>query len=112
MTATKLAKIANISRQTAQRAIEGLPVSTVVIGKIAEALGINPTEFLDNGGKIMLSKKTVTIVTDDGMPKDVELSVDDSGKMFAAWSEDAQKAFAQYFSEKQQAESNGGQTTC
>lgn len=50
----------------------------------------------------MFSKKTVTIETDDGVKKDVEISVDDSGKFFAVWGtdEEIQKAFAQYLLEK------------
>ena len=95
MTATSLAQLANISRQTAQRAMEGLTVSTAVIGKVADALGIDAMEFLD-GGKHMTTKKTVTIIRDDGTTKEVEIFVDDSGKMFAAWGtdEEIQKAFA------------------
>ncbi len=92
MTATSLAQLANISRQTAMRAMEGLTVSTVVIGKVADALGIDAMEFLD-GGKHMTTKKTVTII---------EILVDDSGKAVGYWGDDdddAQKAFAKHLSD-------------
>ena len=101
MTATSLAQLANISRQTAMRAMEGLTVSTVVIGKVADALGIDAMEFLD-GGKHMTTKKTVTIIRDDGTTKEVEILVDDSGKAVGYWGDDdddAQKAFAKHLSD-------------
>ena len=87
--------------------LNGFSSSAPIIAKVAETLGIDPMEFLENGGKNMLSKKTITIVKDDGTKKDVEISVDESGKMFAFWGVDdtaAQKAFAQYLSEKKSAE--------
>ena len=101
MTATSLAQLANISRQTAQRAMEGLTVSTAVIGKIADALGIDAMEFLD-GGKNMTTKKIVTITRDDGTTREVEILADETNKTFSAWGddEDIRKAFAQYFKQK------------
>ena len=104
MTATslaQLAQLANISRQTAQRAMEGLTVSTAVIGKIADALGIDAMEFLD-GGKNMTTKKTVTITRDDGTTREVEILADETNKTFSAWGddEDIREAFAQYFKQK------------
>lgn len=108
MTIAELARKAGISHQSAQRAIEGEAVSAVIIGKVAEALDFNAMDFLDIGGKNMFTKKTVTIESSDGTRKDVEISVDDSGKAYAFWGDDdddAQKAFAQYYlSEKKKAE--------
>ena len=107
MAVAELARRAGISHASAQRAVDGEKVAAPIIAKVADTLGIDAMEFLENGGKKMLSKKTVTIVKDDGTKKDVEISVDETGKMFAFWGEDdtaAQKAFAQYLSEKKSAE--------
>ena len=95
MTVAELARAAGVSHKSAQRAVNGEAVHAVVIGKVADALGIDAMEFLD-GGKHTTTKKTVTIIRDDGTTKEVEIFVDDSGKMFAAWGtdEEIQKAFA------------------
>lgn len=107
MTVAELARRAGISHASAQRAVDGKKVAAPIIAKVAETLGIDPMEFLEKGGKKMLSKKTVTIVKDDGTKKEVEISVDETGKAFAFWGEGdeaARKAFAQYLSEKKSAE--------
>ena len=100
-TVAELARKAGVAHRTAQRAIEGEAVAAPLIGKIANALGIDAMEFLD-GGKNMFTKKTVTITRDDGTTKEVEISVDDTGKTVVAWGddEDVRRAFAQYFAEQ------------
>lgn len=108
MTISELAHKAGVAYQSAQRAVDGEKVGANIIGKLAAALGVDPMQYLE-GGKKMLSKKTVTITRDDGTTKDVELSISENekGLSFAYWDEedsDAQKAFAQYFSQKQKAE--------
>lgn len=103
-TVAELARKAGIAQGSAQRAVNGNSVAAPIIAKVAAALGIDPLEFLE-GGKDMFTKKTVTITRDDGTKKEVEISVDDTGKMLTVWGDDEeiQKAFAQYFSQKQKA---------
>lgn len=106
MPVAELARKAGIGQNSAQRALEGKKVAAPIVAKVAAALSIDPMEFLEFGGKSMLSKKIVTIETDDGKEKAVELSVDDSGKSFTVWSEDdddIQKAIAKYLTEKKKA---------
>ena len=102
MPVAELARKANISHQSAQRALEGKNVSAVIIARVANALGIDPMEFLEIGGESMFSKKTVTIVKEDGTSKEVEILVDDSGKAVGYWGDDdddAQKVFAKHLSD-------------
>lgn len=108
MTVTDLARLAGVAYLSAKRAVEGEKVAAPIIMKICDALGIDPMEFLDNGGKHMTTKKVVKITREDGTTKDVELSISESekGLSFTYWGEedaDAHKAFAQYFSQKQKA---------
>lgn len=103
MTVAELARKAGISHASAQRAVEGEKVAAPIIAKVADTLGIDPMNFLDNGVKKMFVKKVVTIEADDGTKKDVELAVDETGKTFALWSEDDSdfpKAFAKFLAEK------------
>ena len=101
MTIADLARKAGVAHRSAERAVEGEAVAAPIIAKVADALGIDAMEFLD-GGKRMFNKQTVTITRDDGTKKDVEISVDDTGKTVVAWGDDEeiQKAFAQYFAEQ------------
>ena len=101
MTIADLARKAGVAHRSAERAVEGVAVAAPIINKIADALGINAMEFLD-GGKIMTTKKTVTITRDDGTTREVEILADETNKTFSAWGddEDIHKAFAQYFKQK------------
>lgn len=103
-TVAELARKAGIAQSSAQRAVNGNSVAAPIIAKVADALGVDPLAYLE-GEKRMFNKKTVTITRNDGTKKDVEISVDDTGKMLALWGDDEeiQKAFAQYFSQKQKA---------
>ena len=105
MTVAELARKAGIANASAQRAVEGKKVAAPIIAKVADALGIAPMDYLDEG-KTMLRKKTITIEKDDGTKKAVELSVDDSEEFFTVWSsddDDIQKAIAGYLAEKKKA---------
>ena len=97
MTLSELAHKAGVAYQSAQRAVDGEKVGANIIGKIAAALNIDPMQYLE-GGKKMLSKKTVTITRDDGTKADVTLYVDDSDNLRGYWGEDADalKAYRQY----------------
>ena len=101
MTIADLARKAGVAHRSAERAVEGVAVAAPIINKIADALGINAMEFLD-GGKIMTTKKTVTITRDDGTTREVEILADETNKTFSAWGddEDVREAFAQYFKQK------------
>ncbi len=98
MTIAELAHRAGIANKTAQRAVDGEKVSAVVVGKVADALGINALDFIEERGKNMMTKKVVTVEDSNGEKKDVEILVDESGKTFAYWGEDtdAQKAYEKY----------------
>ena len=46
MTIRQLAKDAGVSEKTADRAVNGLPITAVVVSRIADALGFNPLDVL------------------------------------------------------------------
>ena len=46
MTIQQLAKIAGVAYRSAERAVNGVPVSAPVVGKIARALDFNAVDFL------------------------------------------------------------------
>ena len=73
MSVAEFARKANVSHQSAQRALEGKNISAVIIARVADALSIDPMEFLEIGGESMFGKKTVTIVKEDGTSKEVEI---------------------------------------
>ena len=99
----QLARRANCSPQTIWRALNGFPISSKAVGKIADALGVDTMEFLEIGGTNMFTKKKILIEGTDGKKDVVEISVDDETKTVAAWGDDDEihKAFEQYFSEEQ-----------
>ena len=103
MTIAELARRAGISNQTAQRAVDGKKVGAVIVSKVADALGINALDFIEERGKNMMTKKVITVEDSNGMKKDVEILVDESGKTFAYWGDeedDALKAWSKYLAEK------------
>ena len=46
MTIRQLAKEAGVSEKTADKAVNGLPITAVVVSRIAAALGFNPLDVL------------------------------------------------------------------
>ena len=99
MTVAELARRAGISNQTAQRAVEGKKVGAVIVSKVADALGINALDFIEEREKNMMTKKVIEIEDSNGEKKDVEIFVDESGKTFAYWGDedaDALKAYEKY----------------
>lgn len=42
----QLAKDAGVSEKTAERAVNGLPISAAMVNRVARALGISPLDFL------------------------------------------------------------------
>lgn len=47
ITVAELARMAGISHQSAQKAVNGSAVSAVIIGKIAEALHVDAMDFIE-----------------------------------------------------------------
>lgn len=52
MTIAQLARIAGVSHQAAQKAVNGESVGAIVIGKIAEALNVEAVNFLEPPAQI------------------------------------------------------------
>lgn len=48
MTVSELSKKAEVNRRTTERAVQGLPVSSKVVDKIAGALEINAIDYLES----------------------------------------------------------------
>ena len=53
ITLRKLAKEAGVTEKTVERAVNGLPITAVVVDRIAVALGVDPLDVLvENGVEI------------------------------------------------------------
>ena len=48
ITIAELARLAGISHQSAQKAVNGENVSAVIIGKVADALKFDATDFMES----------------------------------------------------------------
>lgn len=52
-TVADFAREAGVSYQSAQRAVEGRAISAVIVSKVADALGINPVDYLADDSAVL-----------------------------------------------------------